>query len=140
MTEKCYFYSHPDSDKSVFKIEEIHEIMDYQDQLRTMTTVIGVLNMLAALGMITYLLISYMRKHKHSTLAWVYMSILTTITLFTSVGQLALSNQTGEYCNYMLDLVYGFCTIVLFYLSISFSYKTNRLLFDIHQFAKHGRL
>lgn len=105
-----------------------------------MTIVMGCLNLLAVLMMSSYIVITLIRKTKHIPFVWFNMILLVTITSIIAVGQLTVSQKIGDYCNYSLYVIYGFCTIALFYQALSFAYRNNYLLYDILHFSKHGRL
>ena len=108
--------------------------------MRTMTIVMGCLNALSLLMMSTFIVATLIRKTKHIPFIWFNMILLVTIQFIIAVAQLTLSEKIGEYCNYSLQVIYGFCTIALFYQALSIAYRNNYLLYDILHFSKHGRL
>ena len=115
-------------------------MLDFNQEIQVMTVVMGSLNLIVSIIMITYIVAALFRNQRHTAFVWINMSLLFFVTFFTAVGQLFMSNWGGKYCNYVLNVIYGFCTIILFCQALSQSYRNNALLFDIMHFARHGRL
>lgn len=101
----------------------------------------GIINIIIfLLIMLSYVIYALLHKIKHTTFVWICLGSLTAIMLVTGVSQLVFDDITGQYCNYILDLIYGVCTISLFYIALMTGFKQNMVFFDIEKFMRDSTL
>lgn len=94
--------------------------------------VFGIINVFTFVCAFIFILYTLVRKYEFSKFVWITLSLLTLDSCATGIAQLMLFNGHGKYCDYVLDIVYGSLSILMFYITVMTSFKANRILFDIH--------
>ena len=132
---KISFLGNPDKKQT--------KLSDYGAARTTVSYISAFFNLALFLAILTYLIVSKIRKHRLSYFQWVYLinlafvEVLTTIVLF---GYFGIGDGHADNCGYYDHVFFGSTDIFLFNVSILLGFKQYSVSSSVYEFAVKGNL
>mmetsp|Transcript_22561 Transcript_22561/g.27892 ORF Transcript_22561/g.27892 Transcript_22561/m.27892 type:complete len:207 (+) Transcript_22561:112-732(+) len=102
----------------------------------------GVIKLIFACVLASFLLLQACRKTKLARLSWVGLILINFITFISAFYMLELSNSSSNVsnCSYSVSLIYGIENLIVFNLTAYIGYKVYLVVYDMEEFVRTGSL
>ena len=108
--------------------------------MSTLNKTSGYINILMFVCEASYIIVSLVRKVRHTRMLWSFISTMTLLSLVIGSAQIVYNDILDGLCNFYLKVLYGIEVITLFSITAIIAYYMRNLIYDIYEFAIHQTL